>query len=205
LIGQPACGLPRETSPAACAIPGDKNLARAIPALTALAFFGMRSGMKKLFVICLFLGVFGLWTKADEKGQTEKSKLIHIAADVGEIARGSIDLCEEEFPALDAKFKGDKYNDLVARLRTPMKLATGLPEYLQKNFPGFFESGQYESVDAGVFWAIDVLRALDGVLLAEALAGSAQSEKLILSYELGEASLFHLSDAYKTWLGTQTR
>jgi hypothetical protein len=64
-------------------------------ALTALAFFGMRSGMKKLFVICLFFGVFGLWTKAEEKEQTEKSNLIHIAADVGEIARGSIELCEE--------------------------------------------------------------------------------------------------------------
>jgi hypothetical protein len=161
--------------------------------------------MKKLFVICLIFGVFGLRTKAEEKGQTEKSNLIHVAADVGEIARGSIKLCEEEFPVLDAKFKGDKYNDLVARLRTPMKMATSLPEYLQKDFPGLFESGQYNSVDAAVFEAIDVLHALDGVLLAEALAGSTQNEKLILSYELGEASLFHLSDAYKTWLGTQTR
>jgi hypothetical protein len=86
-----------------------------------------------------------------------------------------------------------------------MKTATSLPEYLEKDFPGFFESGRYDFVDAAVFEAIDLLRALDGVLLAEALAGSAQSEKLILSYELGEASLFHLSDAYKTWLGTQTR
>jgi hypothetical protein len=86
-----------------------------------------------------------------------------------------------------------------------MEMAKSLPENLQKDFPGFFESDQADSVDAVVFEAIDLLHALDGVLLAEALAGSAQSEKLILSYELGEASLFHLSDAYKTWLGTQTR
>jgi hypothetical protein len=124
---------------------------RAIPALTALAFFGMRSGMKKLFVICLVFGVFGLSTKAEEKEQTEKSKLIHIAADVGEIARGSIELCEVEFPVLDAKFKSDRYNDLVARLRTPMQTAKSLPENLQKEFPGFFVSGHYDSVDAVVF------------------------------------------------------
>jgi hypothetical protein len=86
-----------------------------------------------------------------------------------------------------------------------MKMAAGLPENLQKDFPALFESGRYDSVDAVVFEAIDVLHGLDGVLLAEALAGSAQSEKLILSYELGEASLFHLSEAYQTWLGTQTR
>jgi hypothetical protein len=47
----------------------------------------MRSAMKKLFVICLIFAVCGLWTKAEEKEQTEKSKLIHISADVGEIAR----------------------------------------------------------------------------------------------------------------------
>jgi hypothetical protein len=136
----------------------------------------MRSGMKKLFVICLIFGVFGLRAKAEEKGQTEKSDLIRTAAKVGEIARGSIQLCEEEFPVLDAKFKGDKYNDLVARLRTPMEMAKSLPENLQKDFPGFFESDQADSVDAVVFEAIDLLHALDGVLLAEALAGSAQSE-----------------------------
>jgi hypothetical protein len=161
--------------------------------------------MNKLFVICLIFGVFGLSTKAEEKGPTEKSALISTAATVGEIARESIQLCEEEFPVLDSKFKGDKYNDLVARLRTPMAMAKGLPEDLQKNFPGYFENGQQDSVDAVVVEAIDVLRALDGVLLAEALAGSAQSEKLILSYQLGEASLFHLSVTYKDWLGTQTR
>jgi hypothetical protein len=126
----------------------------------------MRSGMKKLFVICLIFGVFGLRAKAEEKGQTEKSDLIRTAAKVGEIARGSIQLCEEEFPVLDAKFKGDKYNDLVARLRTPMAIATGLPEELQKNFPGYFENGHLDSVDAVVVEALDVLHALDGVLLS---------------------------------------
>jgi hypothetical protein len=64
---------------------------------------------------------------------------------------------------LDAKFKSDKYNDLVARLRTPMEMAKSLPENLQKNFPGFFESRFSDSVDAVVFAAIDVLHALDGV------------------------------------------
>jgi hypothetical protein len=161
--------------------------------------------MKKLFVFCLFFCLFGLWAKAEEKGQTEKSKLIHIAADVGEITRGSVELCEEEFRALDAKFKSDKYNDLVARLRTPVEMAKSLPENLQKNFSGFFERPYSDSVDAAIFEAVDVLHALDGVLLAEALAGSAQSEKLIASYEVGEASLFHFKLAYQTWLGTQTR
>ena len=67
--------------------------------------------MKKLFIACLIFSAFGLSTKAEEKEQIEKSNLIHVAADVGEIVVGSIKLCEEEFPVLDAKFKGDKYND----------------------------------------------------------------------------------------------
>jgi hypothetical protein len=40
-----------------------------------------------------------------------------------------------------------------------MKKAISLPEYLQKDFPGLFESSRYDSVDATVFEAIDVLRA----------------------------------------------
>jgi hypothetical protein len=49
------------------------------------------------------------------------------------------------------------------------------------------------------------MHALDGILLAETLAGSPQREKLLQQYQWGEASLFHLMYEHQAWRGRQTR
>jgi hypothetical protein len=50
---------------------------------------------------------------------------------------------------------------------------------------------------------IDNLRGVDGILLAEALAGSALQARLLDLYVREEAALTHLSMMYDTWLNNQ--
>jgi hypothetical protein len=49
---------------------------------------------------------------------------------------------------------------------------------------------------------IDNLRGVDGILLAEALAGSTLQAQLLDVYAREEAALTHLSMMYDTWLTT---
>jgi hypothetical protein len=164
--------------------------------LTSISFFDMPLGMKiSVFLVFLTLSVSA---RADNAG------LIAAMASVSDISDASIKLCKQEFPVLDAKFKGDQYNDLVARLNTPVAISEGLPALFRK-FPGFIEANDYSTVDANVLSVIDIMHALDGILLAEALAGSPQREKLLQQYQWGEASLFHLMYEYQAWRGRQTR
>ena len=115
------------------------------------------------------------------------------------LAVETIPLAEQEFALLDARFKGDEYNTLVAWLRPPAEKASGLVENNRKWFSGWVEQSREELVTATVSATIDELRGVDGILLAEALAGSARERQLLELYVKEEAALTRLSMIYQTY------
>jgi hypothetical protein len=135
-------------------------------------------------------------TRAEESDSTKQ--LIGIMDTVRGIAREAVPLAKQEFPLLDAKFKGDQYNNLIAWLRTPVEKSGGVGD--QTHFPEAVEQGDKEFVSATVLGTIDNLRGVDGVLLGEALAGSTLQAQLLDLYVREEAALTHLSMMYDTWL-----
>lgn len=83
---------------------------------------------------------------------------------------------------LDARFMGDEYNTLVAWLNTPAEKANGLSEDNRKWFPGQLKRFREELVTATVLETIDKLRGVDGILVAEALAGSPRQGQILDLY-----------------------
>jgi len=128
-------------------------------------------------------------------------QLIGIMDTVSGIVREAVPLAKQEFPLLDAKFKGDRYNNLIVWLRTPVEKSTGVGD--QTYFPDAVERGHKGFVSATVLGTIDNLRGVDGVLLGEALAGSRLQAQLLDIYVKEEAALTHLLMMYDTWLNNQ--
>src|SRR5580704_15970986 len=50
-------------------------------------------------------------------------RLISAIANLKTTAGITVPLARDEFPAIEEKFKGDQYNDLVARIHSPVLLA----------------------------------------------------------------------------------
>jgi hypothetical protein len=131
------------------------------------------------------------------RGARLRETMIGIMNIVSAIAQEVAPLAKQEFPLLDAKFKGDQFNTLVAWLRTPVEKSSGLDG--ETHFPEAVEQGDKEFVSATVMGTIDNLRGLDEILLAEALVGSTLQTKLLDLYVREEAALTHLSMVYQTW------
>ena len=72
----------------------------------------------------------------------------------------------------------------------------GLVENNRKWFPGWVEQSREELVKATVSVTIDELLGVDGILLAEALAGSVRERQLLGLYVKEEAALTYLSMIY---------
>jgi hypothetical protein len=124
---------------------------------------------KQLHFFTAFVIMFSSALIAGQDPNTARDQsLIRIMEVVDGVAAEAIPLAKAELRILDARFKGDKYNALLAWLNTPAELTSGLPESTGKEFPGLVENHEEELVGATVFEAINPLRGVDGVLLAEA-------------------------------------
>lgn len=149
-------------------------------------------------VFAAFVSACACTLSARAEEPDSAKQLIGIMETVSGIAREAVPLAKQEFPLLDAKFKGDQYNNLIGWLRTPVEKSSGIGD--QTHFPEAVEQGQKEFVSATVLGTIDNLRGVDGVLLGEALAGSTLQAQLLDIYVREEAALTHLSMLYDTWL-----
>ncbi len=116
------------------------------------------------------------------------------------IASVTVPLAKVEFPILDAKFKGDQYNDLVARIRTPVMLSDMAVNLDLDVMSDWVKRDDTESVTTTILAVASELRALDGVLLAEAIAGSARQAELLDLYQKEEAAVFHVTVTHQTWV-----
>jgi hypothetical protein len=116
------------------------------------------------------------------------------------VANETVPLAKDQFSTLDAKFKGDKYNDLVARIRTPVVLSDIAINLDLDEFSGWVEQDDTESVTTAILGVANELRALDGVLLAEAVAGSPRETELLNLYAIEEAAVLNVIVARQTWV-----
>jgi hypothetical protein len=149
------------------------------------------------FSACLIACAWTFSARAEKSNSAKQ--LIGMMDTVSTIAREAVPLAKQEFPLLDAEFKGDQYNSLIAWLRTPVEKSNGIGTN-ETHFSEAVEQGQKDFVSATVLGTIDNLRGVDGVLLGEALAGSTLQAQLLDIYVREETALTHLSMMYDTWL-----
>jgi len=91
--------------------------------------------------------------------EPDKSKdLISTVHQLSVIAHEAAPLAKQEFSVLDARFKGDQYNDLIARLRTPVEMAnatTNFEEHVPEALAGSAHQAEllnlYMIEEAGLF------------------------------------------------------
>jgi hypothetical protein len=127
-------------------------------------------------------------------------KLLTVMDGVVDLARQAVPLAKQEFGVLEEKYKGDQSNSLIARLSAPMEMAKGLwwPENVQW-FHKFVEANDRHAVAHLMIVTIGQMRGVDGVMLAAAVAGSPQAERLLDLYQHLEAGLFELEYAHQVW------
>jgi hypothetical protein len=119
-------------------------------------------------------------------------------------ARNAVPLAKQEFTVLEQKYPGDQYNNLIARMRTPIAISEGSYEeqnwkenlaHLQQRLEANDRLAETEEV----LVTIDQLRSLDGLMLAEASAGSSQEKRLLDLYLHMEAALWQLTLVHQYW------
>jgi hypothetical protein len=115
------------------------------------------------------------------------------------IASETVPLAKDQFAIIETKFKGDQYNDLVARIHTPLMLSEVAINLDLDEISGWVEQDESESVATTVLEMASELRALDGVLLAEAIAGSTRETELLDLYQKEEVAVLHVILTYQTW------
>ena len=72
-------------------------------------------------VFAAFVSACACTLSARAEEPDSAKQLIGIMETVSGIAREAVPLAKQEFPLLDAKFKGDQYNNLIGWLRTPVE------------------------------------------------------------------------------------
>ena len=140
--------------------------------------------------------------KASDPGVDPSKNLEDAMENVAALARETVPLAKQEFAVLTAKYKGDRYKNLIARIDAPVEMSEGVGS--EKNLSRFRERLEAKDrlfVADEVLGVINQLRGLDGVMLAEAVAGSAQEDRLLTLYQREEAALFHLELAHQNWEG----
>jgi hypothetical protein len=155
--------------------------------------------MKKRYVILLFLASI-----CCSYGQEDLGKdLIEAMTNLKVVASEAVPLAKDQFAIIEAKFKGDQYNDLVARINTPVDLSIAAAGLNMEHFSTWVEQHDKNALAVVVLSVSSELRALDGVLLAEAIAGSRRERELLDLYQKEEVFVFHVVEAYQRWVGME--
>lgn len=137
---------------------------------------------------------------ASESLSDSQQKLLNVMDGLAVLGREAVPLAKQEFQVLDQKYKGDQYNTLIARLNAPMQLSESLwwPENV-RSFREYVEANDRHGVAHLMIVTIGQMRGLDGIMLAEAVAGSPQADRLLDLYQHLEAGLFELEYAHQVW------
>lgn len=160
----------------------------------------MQNSMIQLSIAMIFGVALCVTVKAADPDSGSDQSLLAIMDQVAGLAREAVPLAKQELAVLDQKFKGDQYNNLIARLNTPMKLANGL--WSDENMQAFRDRVKAKDkrfVAETVLATLDQLRGLDGVMLAEAAAGSPQQGRLLDLYQRQEGALSGLNGVHQEW------
>jgi hypothetical protein len=156
--------------------------------------------MVKLSVAMILGVVLCATSKAEAPGSEADQKLLSVMGHVAELVREAVPLAKQEFAVLKQKYGGDQYNNLIVRTSTPIHTAAGLGDTEHMRiFRERLAAEDKHFVGETILVTLDQLRGLDGVILAEAVAGSPKQDQLLDLYQREEAALSNLTLAYQAW------
>lgn len=146
--------------------------------------------------------IFGLTLCAVAQGNEQAGySMVSVMDRITGLMRESVPLVEQELSVLDETYREQQYKNLRDTLHSPLSKSTDVAgnPMPSPGFPDAVKARDLAVVTQSVLGAVSQVRALDGVMLAEAVAGSRQKDRLLDLYQEQELNVSKLVIDYQRW------
>lgn len=117
------------------------------------------------------------------------------------LMRESVPLVGQELSILDEKYRDQQYKNLRDTMHSPLSKPTDIfgNPMPSPGFPDAVKARDFGIVTQSVLGTVSQARGLDGIMLAEAEAGSPQRDRLLDLYQKQELEAAKLLIFYQMW------